>query len=887
MKNSLRTRSLLLVLVTLSLILAVNTLILSWGFASHQKRSLENKTRLIGEHLREQLYRSINLGLPLEFLEGVNEYCREVIEENRDLGYCMVTDTDSRVLFHNDPLMAGRFLRDPASTDKARLTTGEVRKWADSGVEYYDVPIPVNDPDGKFLGVIRLGLKYDIVTRQISPLLWSSFAVALVTFLIASGVVTVFISRKVVNPIVELASTASLIAEGDLTRRLSVPPGGDEIVHLASSFNRMAESLQEREARIQQGYRDLEKANRDLADSYRRLEGTAMELEQKSQNLKEKVGELSFLHQATDRLRESIELSDILTSVAKDVTEGQGYDRVVMLLVDDAAGRIEEKSSLGFDGGQRQAVSVPLDVNNIFSVTVAEKTIQYVAQASLDSRVPEGLIASLDLKEFAIIPMVGKDRCVGAVLVDNRKSQRPMRKDKLDILATFASTAAMAVENAYLYNQLVNNLETVERANQELRKLDETKTNFLSLASHELRTPLVSVMGCINLMLSRDLGDITDEQRRMLEIAIKGATRLRDIIEDLLMVAKIEGGRMPIKFRWVSMDEIINTAIDEVTVMLDQRAITFRTEGLDLLPKLEADPERLHQCFTNLIGNAVKFTPDGGTVTVSGRKVKLDKDGRQLVSVTYDNSILSSDTLLEITVEDTGIGIKKENLERIFDKFFEAGDVDAHSTGKVKFMGGGTGLGLSIVKGIVEGHHGRVWAESECEDAGRCPGARFITLLPIKQTSQKSPVDELEVRGKRQARPRPSVPKSGRRHKILLIEDDEDIITFTRLILEKKYKVLVSRDGFEGLKLAYSEKPDVVLLDIWMRGIDGFEVCRILKSNKGTAGIKVAIFSAAAQQHEITRGYDAGADDYITKPFTPAELTARVDELIDSTAGVS
>ncbi len=887
MKNSLRTRSLFLVLVTLSLILAVNTLILTWGFASHQKRSLENKTRLIGEHLREQLYRSINLGLPLEFLEGVNEYCRETIEENRDLGYCMVTDTDSRVLFHNDPLMAGRFLKDPVSTNKARLIVGDVQIWADDGVKYYDVPIPVNDPDGKFLGVIRLGLKYDTVTNQISPLLWSSFAVALVTFLIASGVVTVFISRKVVNPIVELSSTASLIAEGDLTRRLDVPPGGDEIVHLASSFNRMAESLQEREARIQQGYKDLEKANKELAESYRQLEGTAMELEQKSQNLKEKVGELSFLHLATDRLRESIELTEILSSVARDVTEGQGYDRVIVLLVDEDDGRIEEKASLGFGDLPRQPVSMPLDVNNIFSVTVAEKTIQYVAQASLDSRVPEELITALDLREFAIIPMVGKDRCVGSVLVDNRKSQRPMRKDKLDILATFASTAAMAVENAYLYNQLVNNLETVERANMELRKLDETKTNFLSLASHELRTPLVSVMGCINLMLSRDLGSISEEQQRMLEIAIKGATRLRDIIEDLLMVAKIEGGRMPIKFRWVSMEDIINTAIDEVTVMLEQRQITFKTEGLELLPKLEADPERLHQCFTNLIGNAVKFTPDGGTVTVSGRKVKPDKDGRQLVPVTYDNSILSSDTLIEVTVADTGIGIKKENLERIFDKFFEAGDVDAHSTGKVKFMGGGTGLGLSIVRGIVEGHHGRVWAESEGEDVDRCPGARFVTLLPIKQTPQKSPVEELEVRRAVRTEPRAGAAKSLRKHKILLIEDDEDIITFTRLILEKKYRVMVSRDGFEGLKLAYSEKPDVVLLDIWMRGIDGFEVCRILKGNKMTAGMKVAIFSAAAQKHEIDRGFDAGADDYITKPFTPSELMARIEGLIDSAAGVS
>lgn len=886
MKSSLKTRSVLVVIVSLSLILAVNTLILTWGFASHQKRALENKTRLIGEHLRDQLDRSLSLGLPLEYLEGVNEYCRAVIDDNKDLGYCMVVGADNRVLFHNDPLMAGRFLKEPGSGAED-IQGGKVQLWETDGVKYYDIPIPLEDPDGVLLGLIRLGLKYDTVINQIYPLLWSSAAVAFLTFILASALVTLFISRKVINPIVDLSKTSGLIATGDLSRRLDIPPGDDEIVKLAVSFNSMAVSLQERDERIQQGYRDLEKVNKDLADSYRRLEGTAMELEHKSQNLKDKVGELSFLHQATDRLRESIELNDILTSVARDTTNGQGYDRALVVLVDEKNSTIEEKVSHGFEGRRRELLSIPLDTQNIFAAAVSGKSVQYVAQASLDSRVPADLVDALNLKEFAIVPMVGKDRCVGAILVDNRSSMRPMRKDKLDILVTFASTTAMAVENAYLYSQLVDNLETVERANLELRKLDETKTNFLSLASHELRTPLVSVMGCLNLLYSGDLGGVQEEQRRMLEIAMKGATRLRDIIEDLLMVAKISGGRMPIKLRWSSVDEIVNSAIDEVTVMLGQRRIAIKTEALELLPKIEADPERLHQCFTNLIGNAVKFTPDGGTVTISGRKVKLDKHSTRLIPIPYDNSILSSDTLVELTVEDTGIGISKENLDKIFDKFYEAGDVDAHSTGKIKFMGGGTGLGLSIVKGIVEGHKGRIWAESDGEDTERCPGARFIMLFPIKQPAGSSEIPAFSREKLGRAKPAHLRSNTLTRHKVLLIEDDEDIITFTRLILEKKYTVLVSRDGFDGLRNAFYEKPDVVLLDIWMHGIDGFEVCRILKSNKHTSDIRVAMFTAAAQQHEVDRGYNTGADDYITKPFTPVELMERVAKLIDSGAGVT
>ncbi len=886
MKNSLRTRSFLVVLVTLSLVLGANTLILSWGFASFQVKTFQNKTQLLGEHLREELGRAINLGLPLDALEGVNNSCRDITDQNREIGYCMLVDTSNRIIYHNDPLLAGRILRDAASVEAAKSTAPLVQPRTDEGTEYYDVSVPVFDSDQHLLGAIRLGLKYNTVASQIYPLLWKSSGVALFTFLLASALVTFLVSRKIVNPVIELSGTASLIAQGDLSRRIEIS-SSDEVGQLAGAFNRMAESLQEREGRIQQSYRDLEKANEELQSSYGQLEATAGELGMKSANLKEKVGELSFLHDATDRLRLSIDLDDILASAARDITEGPGYDRVLVALVNERAKTIEEKVSIGFDGRERELLSEPLDSHSVLSAAVYERKVQYVAQASLDSRVPARLADSLGLREFAIIPMVGKDRCVGALLIDNRKSSKPMRKDKLDILTTFAATAAMAVENAYLYRQLIDNLETVERANRELRQLDESKTNFLSLASHELRTPLVSVMGYLNLMIAGDLGAINNEQREMLEIAIKGAARLRDVIEDLLMVAKIEGGRLPLKLRWISIADVVMSSLDEVRPFLGQRQVAIKMENLDILPKIEADFDRLQQCFTNLIGNGIKFTPDGGRITISGHKVKVDREKGRIKPVPFDNSILSSDTYLELALEDTGIGIDKENLERIFEKFFEAGDLDAHSTGKTKFLGGGTGLGLSIVKGIVEAHYGRIWAESDREDVDKCPGSRFVMLLPMKQPVVKTAMPEMAKEKEAHALPGAAPNYGTRKSKVLLIEDDDDTIVFTKLILEKKYSVSVAKDGFEGLKMAFHEKPEAILVDVWMRGMDGYEVCKILKDNGRTSGIPVAMFTAAAQKHEMERGFKAGADDYITKPFTPAELMQRVDKLITRSAGVS
>lgn len=890
MISSLRIKALLVVFITLLTVLGANTLFLSWGFISYQRNALENKTRMLGEHLREEVGRALNLGVPIESLDGVNGYCSEIVEDNKELGYCMLVNKEGRILYHNDRLRAGGFIRNPAAVRAALSGTGIVRPTTEEGAKYYDVYVPVRDSEHRPLGAIRLGLKYDAIVKQIYPLLWESTIIAVFMFLLASVLVTFFITRKVVTPIVELSRSASLIARGDLSRRLEIE-SGDEVGRLAQSFNHMAESLGEREDLIQQGYADLEKANDELQSSYKRLEQAAGELSLKSQHLNEKVDELSFLRDATDRLRLGIELDDILASVARDITDGLGYERVLVGLVNEDKGTIEEKVSLGFVGKERELLSEPLEPGGIFSAAVSGRQAQYVAQAALDRRVPARLVEYMNLKEFAVIPMVGKDRTVGALIIDNRRSQKPIRKDKLDIISTFASTAAMAVENAYLYRQLMDNLETVERANYELMSLDQSKTNFLSLASHELRTPLVSVMGYLNLMLAGDLGNISVEQREILEIAIKGATRLRDIIEDLLMVAKIEDGHLPLRLRWIAVEEVVDAALAEVGPFMGQRDVAITRERLRHLPKMEGDFDRIQQCFTNLIGNAVKFTPDGGKISISGRKVKLDKETGVIKPLPSDASILSADTWLELAVEDNGIGIAKEHIEKIFEKFFEVGDVDAHSTGKAKFLGGGTGLGLSITRGIVEAHGGKIWAQSEGEDALKCPGSRFVMLLPVKQPRVKTGLPELRAEGELvkggAAGAAGPARDASRRLKILLVEDDEDAVVFTRLILEKRFNVTVASDGFDGLRKAFLEKPDAILLDVWMPGLNGFEVCRVLKENRQTADIPIAMFTAAAQKHEMEQGFKCGADDYITKPFTPSELTLRVEKLINSSYGVA
>ncbi len=264
-----------------------------------------------------------------------------------------------------------------------------------------------------------------------------------------------------------------------------------------------------------------------------------------------------------------------------------------------------------------------------------------------------------------------------------------------------------------------------EEVQREKEQLHQAKLTFISVAAHELRTPLTVIEGYTAILreaLER-LGDPT--LLDYLEGILRGATRIREIVNDLVDISLIHANLLEISFQPVWLNRLFRGLASELAPILRERRQTLEVRdfpGSDRL--LYGDPERLRQAFHHLLSNAIKFTPDGGRITVDGRLLP---------------------GFVEITISDTGIGIAPEDQEYIFDFFARLGNPLTHSSSKTRFKGGGPGLGLPMTKGIIEAHGGTIWVESPGYDEERCPGSTFHVLLPLYEEPPQADLPHLEV----------------------------------------------------------------------------------------------------------------------------------------------
>jgi signal transduction histidine kinase len=274
----------------------------------------------------------------------------------------------------------------------------------------------------------------------------------------------------------------------------------------------------------------------------------------------------------------------------------------------------------------------------------------------------------------------------------------------------------------YLKEQSLNLIEELERkfdelkvAYDRLKHFEEAKSNFISVASHELRTPLTVIHSYTQMlqMLPSISGDETAKE--LLAGVSRGVARLQEIMNDMVSVIRVELADKNLKFGPVSVRSVIRGVETEQLAALKDRKLELTTEVPSDLPMISGDAKQLHSALSRIVGNAVKYTPDEGHVTVVCR---LLKEGDK--------------SFVEIVVTDTGVGIAIEKQKLIFEKFGTAEDVALHSTSKTQFMGGGAGLGLTIAKGIIEAHEGRIWVESEGFDREKLPGSKFFILLPTQ-----------------------------------------------------------------------------------------------------------------------------------------------------------
>lgn len=260
----------------------------------------------------------------------------------------------------------------------------------------------------------------------------------------------------------------------------------------------------------------------------------------------------------------------------------------------------------------------------------------------------------------------------------------------------------------------------LEQINEKLRKMDRTKTNFIQISAHELRTPLTLIMGYSQMLEQDTVND--PELQKLAQGILEGSERMTDIVDSMLDVSRIDSKSLVLRKVSVGVDAIIRKVNKGFHDALCERNIKLNIESLGELPPILADPELIQKVFYHIIMNAIKFTPDDGTIKVTGK---------------YLNGNVPPQ--VEVTVSDTGIGIDPSSIQSIFEKFGQTGEVLLHSSGKTKFKGGGPGLGLTIARGIVAAHGGYIRAESSGYNEKTFPGSKFIVTLPVEKPMETEP----------------------------------------------------------------------------------------------------------------------------------------------------
>ena len=262
----------------------------------------------------------------------------------------------------------------------------------------------------------------------------------------------------------------------------------------------------------------------------------------------------------------------------------------------------------------------------------------------------------------------------------------------------------------------------LQKNNKLLRQLDRNKLEFIQVAAHELRTPLTVLKGYVDVLDSFPVVNSNAALTEVLAGITKGADRMHEVVNMMLDVSRMDAETLKVAFMPVLLKQLVNDVVSGLSGAAAERGIDIAVTHGAGAATIQADPDLLHKALYHLVVNAIKYTPDGGHVTVSTRPIAMEADAPGV----------------EISVKDTGIGLDPEHHELVFEKFYQVGSVAIHSSGKTTFKGGGPGLGLAIVRGVARAHDGKVWVESAGHDEVRFPGSTFYLQLPLNRPAKES-----------------------------------------------------------------------------------------------------------------------------------------------------
>ncbi len=548
-------------------------------------------------------------------------------------------------------------------------------------------------------------------------------------------------------------------------------------------------------------------------------------LQEQRAGLTRKVEEMQALAEIGTAISSlSLDHDEVLTTIVEHAVSLAGADGGSLMDYDEQSSLFRVRTAWGTQSevlGRLQSVRIHLDETLVGRAALTGSPVQ-VPDLSVVDRDPHlDVLYDAGWRSLVAVPLTRPDRIVG-VLVVRRLTTGTFSDETCDMLTAFAVQSAVALTNVRLYQQL-------ESQRRELEETSRHKSEFLASMSHELRTPLNAVIGFSEVLLERMFGDLNDRQAEYVRDILDAGRHLLDLLNDVLDLSKVEAGHMEIQQTTFPVADVVHS----VLALLRERA---QLSGLDLGSDLSragglarADELRFKQVLLNLVGNAVKFTPAGGSVTVTATR-----DG--------------SDLVLEVT--DTGVGIAEDERERIFDSFQQG-------TRKESAVEG-TGLGLTLTRRIVELHGGRIWLTSEV-GVGSTFGVTFPNQPPDRVSV--APMDF-------------EVPVEDSRPTVVVIEDDPSSSELVQVHLGAAgLRAVPVPSGEQGLEAIRALRPTAVVLDIHLPGMDGWDVLSAVKADPALADIPVVVVSVLPERG---RGFALGAADYLVKPVGREELLGAV-----------
>lgn len=419
------------------------------------------------------------------------------------------------------------------------------------------------------------------------------------------------------------------------------------------------------------------------------------------------------------------------------------------------------------------------------------------------------------------------------------------------------------VAKARINRQLNASMDQQRQMTEEMERMTQTQLQFFTNVSHELRTPLTLIAGPTDQLLEDDT--VQGAHRMMLEMVRRNTRILIQLVGEILDFRKVQNNKAHLHLNRFALQRELATWANDFQAVAARRKITIDVDASEVRQDavIIADRDKLEHIYFNLMSNALKYTPEGGRITTA-----LSYDGKQYV----------------LSVSDTGKGIEEEALPHLFDRFFQA-------RGAV----GGTGIGLSLVKAYVDLHHGDIRVESNEGE-----GTRFFISLPAAQPGY-DPAKDREARpvAERELVDDSYVPEDinakeaadritnaedfdADRPLVLIIDDNNGMRAYLRSILEDRYNVSEAADGRQGLEKARREVPKLIVCDVMMPVMDGLEFTRQLKEDIATSHIPVVLLTARSLPEQREKGYETGADSYLTKPFSGQVLLSRIDNLLRS-----